>query len=276
MSMSKKQLFANRKNARQSTGPKTRCGKRISARNSTKHGLYSTAIIINSPHLKEDPNEYTKLINSLFSELKPKGMFQKQLVIRIANCLWRSKRAILAETAEINTSIANMDLDQMRGMYENDFDDCDNPEQALTDYLNNRVATRVVPKTELAVKITRYEMRLDRQLSRAYTLLRHLQATDSSRSLSDSGRPQLAVGSPRDTDSLSTCALPSDCARQMSSSAPAAQTGTENEKQQNEPISPQPETPQQNTAPPETGDAAQNDQLKEVSTSCRTLLPSEP
>ena len=156
MPISQKQLIANRKNAHNSTGPKTCCGKRISARNSTKHGLYSTDIIINSPHLKEDPNEYLRLINSLLSELRPKGMFQKQLVIRIANCLWRSKRAILAETAEINTSIANMDLDQMRSMYEDDFEDCDNPKQALIDYLNNRVATRVVPNTELATKITGY------------------------------------------------------------------------------------------------------------------------
>ncbi|MDD4052447.1 MAG: hypothetical protein PHR28_11200 [candidate division Zixibacteria bacterium] len=53
MATSKKQIRANRRNARLSTGPKSIEGKAISSRNSLKHGRYSKKRLIDSPTLKE-------------------------------------------------------------------------------------------------------------------------------------------------------------------------------------------------------------------------------
>jgi hypothetical protein len=111
MPISKKQLIANRQNAQKSTGPKTAHGKAVISRNAFKHGLYADDIIIDSPYLKENKVEYDLLLSSLIDELKPIGRFQEYLVCKIANCLWRSRRAIIAETAQINRQLKNVNAD---------------------------------------------------------------------------------------------------------------------------------------------------------------------
>ena len=63
---SKKQIDANRQNARKSTGPKTTKGKQRSKRNSLKHGL-ATAIISGSP---EDA-EIQKLADAIIGKPQP-------------------------------------------------------------------------------------------------------------------------------------------------------------------------------------------------------------
>ena len=91
---------ANRLNAKKSTGPKTAKGKRNVRHNAVKHGLYSPDIIINSPHLKENAEEYDLLLASVMAELKPVGLLQECLARKIADCLWRLRRVIRAESAE--------------------------------------------------------------------------------------------------------------------------------------------------------------------------------
>jgi len=155
MAISEKQLIANRKNGKKSTGPKTDEGKAVVGRNATKHGLYAKDIVINSPALKEDPEEYENMVVALFNEFRPIGEFQEQLVFKIANCLWRSKRVIRAETAYLHRMLKNSDPDDSG------------------DQLN----IRAIPDDYFAKMILRYEMRLDRQLSRYYRLLTHNQKT---------------------------------------------------------------------------------------------------
>ena len=105
MSTNEKKLESNRQNAQKSTGPKTEAGKKISSQNAVKHGLHSYQIAINSPRLKEDPTEYETLVASLIDELKPRSPLQEHLVYKIANCMWRYRRFIAAETAEINKQL---------------------------------------------------------------------------------------------------------------------------------------------------------------------------
>jgi len=102
MSISEKQLAANRANAQKPTGPVTPEGKTVAARNATRHGLYARDVILNSPHIKEDPVEFDQLIESLKEELRPDTPLQEILIRKIANCLWRCRRATLAETALVN------------------------------------------------------------------------------------------------------------------------------------------------------------------------------
>ena len=80
MAVSDKRLAANRKNAQKSTGPKTESGKRTVSRNGLKHGAFARDLIIRSPYLEEDPDEFNRLLASLTDELKPETLFQECLV----------------------------------------------------------------------------------------------------------------------------------------------------------------------------------------------------
>jgi hypothetical protein len=51
MPTSKKQIAANRRNAKKSTGPTSPEGKAVASRNAIKHGLHACDIILKSPHL---------------------------------------------------------------------------------------------------------------------------------------------------------------------------------------------------------------------------------
>jgi hypothetical protein len=109
MPVSKKQLAANRQNAKKSKGPKTPQGKKAVRLNALKHGLYAKDAIIKSANYKEDPKEYNLLLNSIMEETQPVGLLEESLVYKMVNALWRSRRAIRAETSQINQCMDNDD-----------------------------------------------------------------------------------------------------------------------------------------------------------------------
>jgi len=181
--MSEKQLIANRANAQLSTGPRTPEGKARSSQNALKHGLYAKAIIIESPDFKEDPEEYQALVDSLYDELQPESAFQEHLVRRIANCLWRSQRAIRAETAFVNRELEKVDAGMGHREFWRDIraKDADmelvpETEAEIAKARQDMIGTLLLPAENDRVRILHYEMRLDRQLTRAYRLLRELKA----------------------------------------------------------------------------------------------------
>lgn len=174
------QVAANRKNAKLSSGPKTAQGKAICARNPIKHGLYARDLLLKSPHHTERIEDYKKLVDSLFEELKPETLFQEHLVRKIANCLWRSRRAVIAETAHINHQLADVDsevrsLERRRKILFGE----DSPNLTKSEkrgIISEEVSQCLVPDRDTSTRIVWYEMRLDRQLARAYTLLNSLKS----------------------------------------------------------------------------------------------------
>jgi hypothetical protein len=101
MTKSLKKIEANRKNALQSTGPKTAEGKQIVKFNALKHGLLSKEIIIGDGEGQEDEKAYQDLHFQLTNDLQPVGVLEEILVEKIAICYWRLKRAVRSETGEI-------------------------------------------------------------------------------------------------------------------------------------------------------------------------------
>jgi len=176
MATSQKQIEANRKNAQKSTGPKTKAGKAKSSKNATRHGLYAKDIVIDSPHLKEDPTAYDALLQSLTTELKPAGHFQLHLVQTIADCLWRSHRAARAETDRIIRRQDDIDDDLKiitefnRLMGKKALNK--NERKKLRQYLR-RILSRPSKKTRNTLRY--YETHLERRMQRAYELLTRLQ-----------------------------------------------------------------------------------------------------
>jgi len=169
MSTSEKQKITNRQNAQKSTGPKTDAGKKKSGQNAVTHGLHATDIVINSPHLKESRTLYDQLVDSLFEELEPIGIFQQHLVLKIANCIWRYRRAINAESATVNDQLTASFLAPLP-IVSDDIDSPDQPGQS-TESANSRS----IPYGSMGRVLLRYEWRLDRELYRTYKLLRNIQ-----------------------------------------------------------------------------------------------------
>jgi len=182
MSTSDKQLQANRENALKSTGPKTEEGKKTSSRNAITHGLHATDIVINSPHLKEDQSLYDGLVESLFDELKPVGVLQEHLVMKITNCLWRYRRSINAESATINKQLKSPLFAPIPPHF---LPEGTNPSDHAEEH-SYQMQSRTIPVGDPGLNLLRYEWRLDRELYRTYRLLNFLQlkaASDSTLNL---------------------------------------------------------------------------------------------
>jgi hypothetical protein len=191
MLISEKKLLANRANAQKSTGPVTDSGKTASSMNAVKHGLRAAAIVINSPRLKEDQAEYDLLLASLIEELDPRTPLQEHLVQKIANCLWRSRRIVAAESAQISTQLDSIRPDRLfvpgyGRVYENDPDNILGvkepvPPEIKTRAVANLIGVNSIPDDSFNSNFLIYEMRLDRQLTRTLRLLKQLKCGRKSR-----------------------------------------------------------------------------------------------
>jgi hypothetical protein len=91
---SDKQIIANQKNARRSTGPRTESGKRRSRRNAIRHGLTAETVI----DILEDPADYRAFERAIKSNYSPQTAIEGQLVTRLASLLWRLRRAVTIES----------------------------------------------------------------------------------------------------------------------------------------------------------------------------------
>ena len=93
-----RQLEANRRNARRSTGPRTAAGKAVARDNALKHGFLSRHLIIEG----ESPADFGQLLDDLLAEYRPAGVVESGLVEQVAICLWRKARFVRAEAALVN------------------------------------------------------------------------------------------------------------------------------------------------------------------------------
>ena len=90
MSISEKQLEANRRNAQRSTGPKTDDGKARSSRNNLRHGLTGQVTVLPG----EDREVHDAFCNELMASLKPETPMERDLAQSIAEDSWRLNRAV--------------------------------------------------------------------------------------------------------------------------------------------------------------------------------------
>ncbi len=81
------------------SGPRTPEGKKRSSRNALKHGIFSSALVLEN----ESPEEFASLVSAMSDQFKPEGAMENLLVEKLAMILWRHRRLIQAERAEIET-----------------------------------------------------------------------------------------------------------------------------------------------------------------------------
>ena len=83
------------------SGPRTAQGKEKSKHNSLKHGIFSDVVVLKT----ESRDEYQSLLKGLQEALRPEGQLECTLVEKLSSILWRHRRMMVAEGAEIQKSI---------------------------------------------------------------------------------------------------------------------------------------------------------------------------
>lgn len=104
MATSSRRTQANRQNALQSTGPRTAAGKAASSGNAVQHGILSRHLILPG----ESRDEFDALLLQLMTEQQPVGTLEQALVERMAVALWRQRRLVAAETAQVQLQQAEL------------------------------------------------------------------------------------------------------------------------------------------------------------------------
>src|SRR5205814_237133 len=89
-----RQLEANRRNARKSTGPITQEGKQRSRCNAVRHGLTAETVI----GALEDAEDYKAFEAAVIADYDAQSAVERELVLRLAGLLWRIRRATTMET----------------------------------------------------------------------------------------------------------------------------------------------------------------------------------
>jgi hypothetical protein len=89
-----RQIEANRRNARLSTGPVTDEGKKRSRRNALRHGLTAETVISGL----EDAKDYAAFEMAIKADYDAQTAVERELVLRLASLLWRLRRATAIES----------------------------------------------------------------------------------------------------------------------------------------------------------------------------------
>ena len=98
---------ANASNAKRSTGPRTERGRRAARLNAVKFGFFSEEVVIPTCDGDRGLAKYRSLITYLREELQPKGVLETWLVEKIAESLWRLRRATRAERGSSLVNVWN-------------------------------------------------------------------------------------------------------------------------------------------------------------------------
>src|SRR5216110_2407859 len=107
-----RQIEANRRNARKSTGPTSAAGKQRSRCNAVRHGLTAETVI----SALEDAEDYKAFEAAITADYDAQSVVERELVLRLASLLWRLRRATAIETdlLRIQAEILHGRRDQTR------------------------------------------------------------------------------------------------------------------------------------------------------------------
>lgn len=161
MTISQKQLEANRANALKSTGPRTPDGKAVVALNPVKHGLLSKEILL----ANEDESALVDLGKRLRHDLAPAGELEMILVDRIISAAWRLRRLLRIEKDFIDTKVSENLVSQAVYRRKKDSE----PQVNLWKALRGQTL-------ENFDRLNRYEAHIERGMYKALNELRRLQA----------------------------------------------------------------------------------------------------
>lgn len=165
MTISQKQLEANRMNALKSTGPRTPEGKALVALNPIRHGLLSKEVLLQD----EDESALVDLGKRLRHDLAPVGELEILLVDRIIAAAWRLRRILRLETEMIDYEL--QEKEQHKLTYSSRKKGKDIPTVTLWEAMEYGLKNR-----DVITKLQRYESHIERGMYKALHELQRLQA----------------------------------------------------------------------------------------------------
>jgi hypothetical protein len=190
-----RQIEANRRNARKSTGPVTQEGKQHSRCNAVRHGLTAETVI----GALEDAEDYKAFESAVAAGFDAETAVERELVLRLASLLWRLRRATAIDTGLLETPSepdTASDLDSAAlahgpaaadivqiGTLENHTSLEDSDDIAQNDTLNSAIARRFLQLDCKAFeRLGRYETALWRQVYQVIFVLNVLRRQNLDRS----------------------------------------------------------------------------------------------
>jgi len=96
-----RQIEANRRNARLSTGPTTEEGKKKSRRNALRHGQTAETVI----DVFEDAEDYAAFEMAVTADFDAQSAVERELVLRLGSLLWRLRRVTAIEAGLFNEQV---------------------------------------------------------------------------------------------------------------------------------------------------------------------------
>jgi hypothetical protein len=156
-----RQLAAARANGAKSRGPKTPEGKRISARNSRKHGLYAQSA---SPE-PESAAHFERLVISYTSIFQPKTPTETALIETMADAWARYQRVIGLQESILHSEILN------QAAQDPSLDRSQRRDYAV---LAARATTALTAQQPACQLLFRHEGRYARQFSNAFDRLQKM------------------------------------------------------------------------------------------------------
>ena len=155
-----KQLRANRKNAKKSTGPNTPEGKARSSKNALKHGLLAKDAVLPG----EDPADFDRQLTALEDWALPRNPLEHEICRQIVDAQWRMQRLSRIETAIITVDMNHvLRRDRAKG--------AEAPEPGREG--DNKLLGRamLIGGAKSLVQLSRYDAHLTRRFYRSVQLL---------------------------------------------------------------------------------------------------------
>jgi hypothetical protein len=172
-----KQIDANRRNARRSTGPKTSVGKAISSQNALTHGLRARAALLPG----ENKNSFLRLYKAFRDQFHPLGRFEEVLVEQMTVAYWKLSRLTRIETHVYQEKSTGHSLfaEPREAWFADEGEPVPQPDEPkLTpDQLIARAFMRDTSAFNTFGHLSYYEMRLERSFYRAHRELQRLRAS---------------------------------------------------------------------------------------------------
>jgi hypothetical protein len=169
------QILANRRNAQNSTGPRSPEGRAIVSQNALKHGLTAANNIISS----ESQADFDLYRDQILDELAPTSPMESMLAERIVNLSWRLKRASRIQNQTIDalstpdtssplTKLTHSLLSRVRDQSQAP------PPESASDLALGRLAVKDFSNTRILERLLMYERRIENSLYKTILELQRL------------------------------------------------------------------------------------------------------
>ena len=143
-------------NSKRSTGPRTQSGKRTARYNALTLGLFASHVVIPICDGHGSEKEFRQLLDDLQQAFQPLGTFEEWLVVKIAESMWRLRRATRSEKGCVREmalgDVLSSENDRLMDIFALQVSELTEAEEQVraSGTLSQSVYARVLPQVEEA------------------------------------------------------------------------------------------------------------------------------